>query len=134
MPIAIPANMASVMYVQVRMIAAIAHIGGHDVKDDKVKTLVFACMAGNSAKDILKDIGIVVGKKLTEQAIKSISGKVITSINQKVGFRLLTKFGEKGAINLAKAIPVVGGIIGGSTDLYATNTIGNIAKETFIAE
>jgi len=132
MPVTIPANLASVMYVQIRMIAAIAHLGGYDLKDDKVKTLVYACMAGNGAKDILKDVGIVIGKKMTTQLLKNVSGKTITAINQKVGFRLLTKFGEKGAINLGKAIPLIGGIIGGTFDTVTTNTIGNIARNTFV--
>lgn len=101
LPIAIPANIASVMYVQVRMIAAIAHIGGYDLKNDKVKTLVYSCLLANSAKDVAKDIGIAVGNKLAMNAIKGISGKTITEINKRVGFRLLTKFGEKGAVNLA---------------------------------
>lgn len=134
MPITIPANIASVLYVQVRMIAALAHLGGHDVKDDKVKSLVYLCLAGNGAKDIIKDVGIVIGKKVATQSVKNISGKTITAINQKVGFRLLTKFGEKGAINIGKAIPVLGGVIGGAFDLVATNTIGNIARNTFIGK
>ncbi|CAI2302675.1 EcsC family protein [Vibrio parahaemolyticus] len=133
MPVTLPANITSVMYVQIRMIAAIAHMGGHDLKDDRVKAMVYACLTGNAAKDILKDIGIVVGRKLTENAIKSISGKTITKINQAVGFRLLTKFGEKGAINLGKAIPLVGGIVGATFDSVTTNTIGNMARDTFIA-
>lgn len=132
LPVAIPANIASVMYVQIRMIAAIAHMGGHDLNDDRVKSLVFVCLTGNAAKDILKDVGIVVGKKLAENAIKNISGKTITAINQKVGFRLLTKFGEKGAINLGKAIPLFGGIVGATFDSVTTNTVGNIARDTFI--
>ncbi|MGL4749783.1 MAG: EcsC family protein [Shewanella sp.] len=132
MPVTIPANIASVMYVQIRMIAAIAHIGGHDIKDDRVKTLVYACLTGNATKDIIKDAGIVIGTKLTTNAIKNISGKTLIEINKKVGFRLFTKFGEKGVINLGKAVPLVGGIIGGSMDSIATNTIGNIARDTFI--
>lgn len=134
MPVTIPANITSVMYVQVRMIAAIAHMGGHDLKDDRVKSLVYACMAGNAAKDVLKDVGIVIGRKLTTQAIKNISGKTVTAINQKVGFRLLTKFGEKGAVNMGKAVPIVGGIIGATFDSVATNTIGNVARSTFICQ
>ena len=134
MPVTIPANITSVMYVQVRMIAAIAHIGEHDLHDDRVKTLVYACLTGNAAKDIIKDMGIVVGRKLTENAIKNISGKTITAINQKVGFRLVTKFGEKGVINLGKAVPLLGGIVGAAFDSVATNTIGNIARDTFIVE
>jgi len=132
MPVMIPANLASVMFIQIRMIAAIAYLGGHDLKDDRVKSLVYACMAGNSAKEILKDIGIVIGTKLTTQAIKSVSGKTVVAINQKVGFRLLTKFGQKGAINLGKAVPLVGGIIGGAFDTVTTDIIGKIAKKTFI--
>ncbi|WP_413772532.1 EcsC family protein [Acinetobacter sp. Leaf130] len=132
LPVAIPANVASVMYVQIRMIAAIAHMGGHNLNDDRVRSLVFVCLTGNAAKDILKDVGIVVGKKLAENAIKNISGKTITAINKKVGFRLLTKFGEKGAINLGKTIPLFGGIVGATFDSITTNTIGNIARDTFI--
>lgn len=132
LPVAIPANIASVLYVQVRMIAAIAYIGGYDVKNDKVKTLVFACMAANSTKDVAKDIGIAVGNKVAINSLKNISVKTINEINKRVGFRLLTKFGEKGVINLGKAIPLLGGVIGGTFDAYTTNTIGNVARDTFI--
>lgn len=132
LPVAIPANVASVMYVQIRMIAAIAHMGGYNLNDDRVKSLVFLCLTGNAAKDILKDVGIVVGKKLAENAIKNISGKTIVAINRKVGFRLLTKFGEKGVINLGKAIPLLGGVVGATFDSVSTNTVGNIARDTFI--
>lgn len=132
MPVTIPANIASVMYVQIRMIAAIAHMGGYDLKNDKVKTLVYACLAGNAAKDIFKDLGIVFATKLSTQAIKNISGKTIIAINQKVGFRLLTKFGEKGIVNIGKAVPIVGGVIGGTVDATATKLIGNVARDTFI--
>ncbi|WP_035695424.1 EcsC family protein [Christiangramia portivictoriae] len=132
MPVAIPANLASVIYVQIRMIAAIAHMGGHDLRDDRVKSLVYVCMAGNTAKDILKDIGIVVGQKVSQKMIANISGKTITRINQAIGFRLLTKFGQRGAINLGKAVPLIGGLIGGTFDGVTTNLIGNTARRTFI--
>ncbi|HHN8431065.1 EcsC family protein [Proteus mirabilis] len=133
MPIAIPANISSVIFVQVRMIATIAIMAGYDVRDDKVKTLVYTCLAGNASKEILKDIGIQIGTKLTKSAISNISGKVLTKINQAVGFRLLTKFGEKGVINLGKCIPFIGGVIGGSFDAVTTNIIGNTARDTFLS-
>ncbi|UQQ36164.1 EcsC family protein [Paenibacillus polymyxa] len=133
LPVAIPANIASVMYVQIRMIAAIAHMAGYDLRDDRVKTLVYTCLCGNAAKDIVKEFGIKIGTKLTETAIKKISAEVIVKINQAVGFRLLTKFGEKGVVNLGKAIPLVGGVIGGTMDGISTNLIGNVARDTFLA-
>lgn len=133
MPVTIPANISSVMYVQVRMIAAIAHMGGHNLKDDRVKALVYVCLCGNAAKDIVKEVGIKVGKKLTEQAIKNISSQVIVKINQAVGFRLLTKFGQTGVINIAKVAPLMGGVVGATFDSVTTNTIGNFARDTFIS-
>ncbi|OUH17033.1 hypothetical protein AZ018_005109 [Klebsiella pneumoniae] len=132
LPVSIPASIATVMYVQISMITTIAIMGGYDVKDDRVKALVYSCLAGNAAKDILKGTGIVIGSKLSTQLIKNISRETITAINKRVGFRLLTKFGEKGAINLGKMIPLVGGVIGGTFDGVSTNIVGNIARKTFI--
>lgn len=114
------------------MIAAIAYIGGYDLKDDRIRTLIYICLAGNGAKDILKDAGIIIGRKMTTEMIRNISGKTIVTINKKVGFRLLTKFGEKGVINLGKIVPVAGGIIGATFDSLSTHTIGKIAKSAFI--
>jgi len=133
LPVAIPANMASVIYIQVRMIAAIAYMAGHDLKDDRVKTLSYVCLTGNGAKDILKEISKKMGSNILKSAIKNISGKTLVKINQRVGFRLLTKFGEKGVINLGKAIPLIGGVIGGVFDSTVTNTIGNVARKTFLS-
>jgi len=133
LPVALPANITSVLYVQIRMIAAIAHMGGHDIKDDRVKTLVYSCLVANSAKDVAKSVGITVGGKLATNAIKAFPGKTLIEINKRVGFRLITKFGEKGVINLGKAIPLLGGLIGGSFDAYATNKVGDVARDTFIA-
>ncbi len=132
MPVTIPANLASVIYVQMRMIAAIAHMGGYDLKDDRVRTMVYACLTGNAAKELLKDVGIQVGKKLAYSTINKISGATLTKINQAVGFRLVTKFGEKGVINLGKAVPFLGGVIGAGVDATTTNTIGHVAKKVFI--
>lgn len=132
LPVTLPANIAGVIYIQLRMIAAIACMCGHDITDDRVKTIAIACLAGNEVKDVMKETGIAIGKKLTTTAIRNISRETITKINQKVGFRLITKFGEKGLINLGKAVPILGGIIGGGSDVLATNIIGNVARNTFM--
>lgn len=132
MPITLPANIASVMYVQVRMIAAIAHMKGYDLKDDQVKTFVFVCLTGKSASDILKKTGIQAGNAFAKQAVLRIPGEVIKAINKKVGFRLVTRFGQKGVVNLGKAIPIAGGVIGGTVDGIGTGIIGKTAKKVFV--
>lgn len=134
LPVALPANITSVLYVQIRMIAAIAIMGGYDVRDDRVKTLVYSCLVASSAAEIAKDFGIALGGKLAMQGIKKLSGEMVKKINQAVGFKLLTKFGQKGLINLGKAVPLLGGIISAAFDTVSTNTVGNVARETFIAK
>jgi len=134
LPVSIPANILSVMYLQLRMITAIAYIGGHDPRDDRVKALVFTCLAGNAAKDILKDVGIVLVNKLAISTIQRISDITLTKINQAVGFRLLTKFGSTGVINLGKAVPIFGGLVGATFDSLTTNTVGNVARDVFVGD
>ena len=52
LPVAIPANISSVIFVQIRMIATIAKMRGYNLKDDQVKTLVFVALTGQAATDI----------------------------------------------------------------------------------
>ncbi len=132
LPVAIPANLVSIMYIQLQMVAAIARMGGHDVRNDRVKAVCYACLCGNAAAEVLQTAGITIGKKLTEKAIKQFSFEVIKKINQAVGFRLITKFGQTGAINLGKAIPLVGGVIGGTFDGTTTYAIGRVARNVFV--
>lgn len=117
LPVTVPANIGSVIYVQMRMIAAIAKMGGYDVNSDQVQTMVYMCLTGSTIADIVKETGIQIGTKSLTAAIKKIPGSVLTKINQKIGFRFLTKFGEKGAINLGKLVPIAGGLIGGGVDV-----------------
>ena len=100
LPVAIPANVGSVMYVQMRMIACLAYMGGYDTDSDQVQTLVYACLAGISIDQILKQAGIQFGNKFVMAMVKKIPGEVLTKINQKVGFRFVTKFGTKGIVNI----------------------------------
>lgn len=132
LPASVPANISSVLYVQLRMVAAIAYMGGFDLQSDQVQTLTYACLTGSAIADVLKQTGIKIGEKIALATINKIPGKVLTSINQKVGFRLITKFGTKGAINLVKLVPVVGGVIGSVTDIGSTQIIAQNAYNIFI--
>jgi hypothetical protein len=132
LPIAIPANISSVLYVQMRMIAALAYMGGYDLKSDQVQTLVYATLAGVGLGGIVKDTGIKMGNKLAIAMIDKIPTAALKTINQKVGFRLITKFGSKGVINLGKVVPVAGGVISGGFDFVETKAIAKRARKLFI--
>jgi hypothetical protein len=131
LPITLPANIGSVLYVQMRMIACTAYMAGLELNNDQTQTFVYACLAGVAVNELIKQAGIKFGIKLTTSLIKKIPGKVLTKINQKVGFRFITKFGTKGIINMGKLVPGVGAVIGGGLDLVETKSIGNRAFQWF---
>jgi uncharacterized protein (DUF697 family) len=131
MPVTLPANVTSVMYVQMRMIAAIALIRGYDLRDDEVQTFVYSCLIGHAVADTFKNAGVQVGNKFALNAVNKIPGKVLTRINQKIGFRFITKAGTKGTVNLIKVVPVVGAGVGASIDFSTTWAIAKRAKKVF---
>ena len=133
-PVTLPANLTSVLFIQIRMIAAIAYLGDYDLNDDRVKTLCFACLCGNGARTIFREAGIEVSQKMAMAALKRLPGRIFIEINKRVGFRLLTKFGEKGVINAGRAIPLLGGLVGGGVDAAWTKAIGNQARNIFTPE
>lgn len=134
LPIAIPVNLATVWYVQLRMIATIANIAGHDPSDDEVQSLAYICLTGSSVSKIFRETGIELGKKLTIATIEKIPTKALQKINHTVGKRIITKFGTTGVINLGKMIPFVGGIVGGSFDYVGTRVIAKKAQDVFLLE
>lgn len=130
----IPANITNVLYVQMRMVAALAKMGGYDLKSDQVQTIIYICMTGSSASDLLKEAGMKTAGKLAKSAISKIPGTVCTKINQAVGFRFVTKFGQTGIVNLGKLVPIAGAIVGGAFDFTSTRIIANVAFERFIGD
>lgn len=132
MPFTLPANVASVIYIQIRMISAIAYMGGYDIEDDKVKSMVFISLAGNGAKEILKDMSIKATKKGMLQIAQNSSSKLLLTINEKTSASLLSQTSSKGLSKLGKAIPLMGGLVGGTFDGISTNIVGKTAKNIFI--
>ena len=134
MPVTLPANITSVIYVQMRMIACTSYMAGFDLNSDQTQTLVYACLAGVAVNNVMKQASIKFGVKFANGLIKKIPGKVLTKINQKVGFRFITKFGTKGVVNLGKLIPGVGAVIGGGLDLVETKIIAKRSYKWFFEQ
>ncbi|MEQ6164062.1 EcsC family protein [Enterococcus faecalis] len=131
MPVTLPANITSVIYVQMRMIATIALIRGYDLRDDEVQTFVYSCLVGHAVADTFKNAGVQVGNKIALNAVNKIPGKVLTKINQKIGFRFITRAGTKGTVNLTRVVPVVGAGVGATIDFSTTWVIAKRAKKVF---
>ena len=131
MPITIPVGLAASYALGANTAAAIAHLRGYDIRSEQVRTMVLLCLIGEAGEEILKTAGITISTKVCQNLIKQIPGKVLIEINKKIGFRLITKAGEKGVINIMKMLPLVGGVVGGTFDGIFVNSCGKTAKTLF---
>lgn len=134
MPVTLPADLAQSWYIQLRMVAAIAHIYENDIYEDKLKTMCIMCLCGKGVQNILNEVAKKTGEAVAKKAIKNISKEVIIAINKAVGCRLITKAGQTGVVNLTKMVPLVGGVIGGTFNGVSTYTVGKVAKSYFKSE
>ena len=128
-PIAAPLNLSSVIVIQVRMIAAIAHLRGYALTDPKVKTLVFICLTGSSAAALVQELGFSVGKRISARVLAHGTRITAQKFNAALGRHLLLRYGaRKCAI---QAAPLIGGIVGGAMDASVTLAIGATARTIF---
>jgi uncharacterized protein (DUF697 family) len=134
LPVAIPAALLASWALQARLAGAIAALHGHSIKEDRVRSLVLLAILGDAAKDVVKEVGVKVGTRLTANAIKAVPGRVLFQINRLVGMRLLTKAGQRSVVSLAKAIPFAGGVVGGSFDAAGCVAVGKVADGLFAPE
>ncbi len=133
MVVSVPADVISFQILSTRMTAGIAHLRGYDVNSEYVRSLVLVSLLGASGTEVMSKVGIEAGTKAATAALKKLPGHALVRINQAVGFRLVTKFGERGVVNLVKVIPILGGGIGAGVNIAGINMLSGYAKRNFPA-
>jgi uncharacterized protein (DUF697 family) len=131
LPVAVPAALAASWVVQARMAAAIGHIYGHDLESERVRTKVLLSLAGDVARDAMKDLGLKVGDKLTQRAVEQIPGRLLVEVNKRMAAKLAAQVGQRVVLRFPRAVPVFGGVVGGSLDAIVCRKVGATAKTLF---
>ena len=134
LPVALPANLASALYIQARLIAAIAHLRGHDIRTDEVRTLALACLTGSKAADTLKDAGVRLGTRLARDGAGWLSPVLFKKVQHAASVPAVCAAGVSvgsGAARFGKFVPVVGGLVAGGFDAAMTTLIGRTADRVF---
>lgn len=124
----IPANIAGIALIQCRMVAAIAHLRGYDLADPRTRLAIYATMLGKQTVRALVADGklpatpqrIAAGRALDEQTQHEISSAVVGEIMARAAGRSTVTF-------VGKRVPMLGGVVGGATDYWATRQIGKYA-------
>ena len=132
MPVTLPANVAGNLAINARMVGAIAHLRGYTLDDPHCRTIILLTVAGSNLQAAASELGVQLGKQVANQSIRAIPIAVLRRINARAGFFLVAKYGtQRSAVTLARAIPVAGGLVGGSVDAALTGMIGKAAKRAF---
>ena len=133
MAVAIPANLAGVGLLQLRMVAAIQHLRGYDINDPRVRTAALMTLLGeDDVKAALKrgefpghphDVAVAAG---------DADPRLLERVGSEVTQALVTRVGGKHAtLAFTKRIPVLGGAVSAGVDAFSTYTIGRYASREF---
>jgi len=131
LPVTVPAAMAGLYIIATRMTAGVAHLRGYDIETDEVRSGILVALLGSAGAAVLRNTGVQIGQQSTAAALQRLPGRVLTELNKRVGYRLVSKAGEKGVVNLTKLVPLVGGPIGAAVDGVSCKTIAGYAMRTF---
>ncbi len=131
LPVAIPTDVATFYAYAGRCAAAVAHLRGYDIESDEVRSVVLLSLLGAGGVAAASKVGVELGTKSAMAALKKLPGRVLIEINKKVGFRLITKTGTKGVVNLGKLVPFVGGGVGATVNAVGMRTVATYAKSNF---
>lgn len=131
LPVAVPAALVASWVLQARLAGAIACIYGHDLESERVRTKILLSLAGDVARDAMKDLGLKLGDRLTQRAVDQIPGRALVEVNKRIGARLLVQAGQRVVLKYPRAVPVLGGMVGGSLDALVCRKVGGTAKTLF---
>lgn len=104
LPVTLPAGVSGLYIIAARMVLGIAHLRGHDVQSEEVRSAVVVVLAGSASAEAAKKIGVRTARRLLTSAIR------------KRGWRF---------------VPGLGGPVGGTVDAAACAAIARYADKVF---
>jgi hypothetical protein len=122
--VGVPTDIAFSLYSQIKLAAALFAIYEIDTNDPANHPLVIAAAAGVSLSELANQLGTQVSKVAIQRALMSIPGRVFAEINKTLGIKLISKAGEKTMVNVAKLMPFIGSVVGGTFNGVMMNACG----------
>ena len=131
--VSLPANLAGVAMVQIRMVAAIAHLRGYDLADNNVRTALVMCLLGEEriAQQIAdgrlptSPMAVATAPMFDPDLDRRVAEEVVGDLAGRIG-------GKNLALAVTKRVPLVGGGIGAVVDGLSTAQVGRYAKSELV--
>ncbi len=131
LPVSIPASLGINWILQTRMVAAMAYIGGFDIDDPPVRMTIALCLLGKKGKELLNQDAQAAEQFIKKRGLVGIPKRTISIINQAVSSKLMQIAAGKGLSRVSKAVPLIGGMVGGLLDYKTCKESAEFAKDLF---
>lgn len=134
LPFMLPANLTGVAVVQTRMIAAICHLRGYNVMDNRVRTAIVMALLGGEEIGIRVGTGVLPTSPMAIATAPMFDADLDRRVAREVLLDLATRVGGKRlAVTVTKRLPLIGGGVGAVFDAYMTSQLGRFARDEFRA-
>jgi hypothetical protein len=134
LPIGLPANIAGMAAVGVRMVAAIAHLRGYDVEDPRVRAAITLALLGDDQVRKLIEAGKLPTSPLAVATAPTFDPRLEREISERVMASMGSRLGGKHlAVIVLRRIPLVGGGVGAAVDGWLTYGLASYVKREFVA-
>lgn len=133
LPITLPANLAGLALLTVRMAASVAHLRGYDVAEPRVRLAALLAVLGESDVNRAVRSGVLPGTaREIAEGRHELTPELVDRATALVGEALVTRVGGKRvALSVARRVPIVGGGVSAAFDAVTTYQAGRYAKDTF---
>ena len=132
--VTIPANVTGLTLVQCRMVAGIAHLRGHDLRDPRVRNAILTTLLGEESVARLVKKRKLPAPPMALATAPAHDAGLDKIISAEVGADLVARIaGKRLAVTIGRRVPVVGGLVGMGADGFATWKIGRYADREILA-
>lgn len=133
MTVTVPANLTGIALIQLRMVAAVAHLHGYDLGDPRVHNAVLVTTLGEESVNAL-----IKAKKLAAPPMAIATAPVHDPaldalVSTEVARGLVARVtGRRVASTVSRRIPGLGGVVGMGADGWATFKVGSYAERELL--
>jgi hypothetical protein len=133
LPVTLPANVIGVALVQLHFCAATAFLAGEDLSDPDVRERCIRCVTGalteTDDRDEAQEIVDRSAVKIAERGLRFVAETALGAVD--AAGRFATRRFVFGKLP-RRSLPIIGGFIGGASDLYATRRVIAAARAEFL--
>ena len=126
-----PAGVTGLYLVCTRLAASVAHARGHDLDDPVVRTAILLCVLGPDGSELAERTGLDLQGVSLLTGLRRLPPEVREQLDHRIAYRLASRAGRRGVLNLTKLIPLVAGPIGAGADGIAARSVATYADVAF---